>query len=237
MRAGIIAFLLMVPGLLCAQSITSAQYADPTTRYQHGVLGDDIEWGALVLGLSTGQRLRITLPDQRVFEDLAPRLADVDGDGLPEVVVVETHVDFGARLSVYDETGLVTATPYIGQRNRWLSPIGIEDFDGDGQVEIAYIDRPHLAKTLRLWRFDLNRRKLVHLADAAGLTNHKIGWDFIAGGVRGCAKRPEMIVARADWSSAISVTYRDGQFTQTELDIATTPDAMACALYCEDRQK
>ncbi|NNE51988.1 MAG: VCBS repeat-containing protein, partial [Sulfitobacter sp.] len=27
--------------------ILSAEYAEPTRRYPHGVLGDDIEWGAL----------------------------------------------------------------------------------------------------------------------------------------------------------------------------------------------
>ena len=35
-----------------------------------------------------------------------------------------------------------------------LAPLGAADLDGDGKIELAYIDRPHLAKILRIWRFD-----------------------------------------------------------------------------------
>ena len=78
-------------------------------------------------------------------------MADIDGDGMAEVVVVETDISKGARLSEYSKDGVVATTPYIGQTHRWLAPIGFADFDGDGRIEIAYIDRPHLAKLLRLW--------------------------------------------------------------------------------------
>ena len=43
----------------------------------------------------------------------------------------------GARLAIYDETGLVSATPYIGRSNRWLAPLGAGDLDGDGNIELA----------------------------------------------------------------------------------------------------
>ena len=125
-----------------AVGVTEARYLEPTDRYGHAILGDAIEWGALEMQTADGPVL-IRLPETHVFEDTAPRLADLDGDGDFEVIVVETAIAEGARLSVYDETGLVAATPHIGRTHRWLAPVGAVDLDGDGAVEIAYVDRPH----------------------------------------------------------------------------------------------
>ncbi|KAA2311481.1 VCBS repeat-containing protein, partial [Puniceibacterium sp. HSS470] len=91
--------------------IEAATYAEPTRRYDHGVLGDDVEWGALVLTLP-GRQITLRLPETRVFEDTQPRLADLDGDGAPEVITVESDLALGARLSVYGPSGLVAATPF-----------------------------------------------------------------------------------------------------------------------------
>jgi hypothetical protein len=92
-----------------------------------------------------------------VFEDAEPVLADLTGDGVPEVLVVESQADEGARLAVWGQAGArierLAATPYIGTRHRWLAQRGTGDLDGDGVPEIAVIDRPHLARVLRLWQF------------------------------------------------------------------------------------
>jgi hypothetical protein len=204
--------LALVASLALATSagaeITAARYTQPTPRYDHGVLGDALEWGALELTLADGRRLVATLPDTRVFEDLAPRLADLDGDGAPEVIVVETDVAKGAQLAIYDETGKIAATPFIGQRYRWLAPVGAADLDGDGRVEIAYIDRPHLAKVLRIWRFDSNR--LTEVAALPGLTNHRIGDAFIQGGIVTCDGQPTILTADAGWTRIVATTF-DGR--------------------------
>ncbi|SPJ24816.1 hypothetical protein [Palleronia abyssalis] len=98
-----------------AADVVSAGYTGPTTRYDHGVLGDAVEWGALEMRTSDGRLVTVTLPETRVFEDTAPRLSDLDGDGAAEVIAVETDLRLGARLSIYDESGLVAATEFIGQ--------------------------------------------------------------------------------------------------------------------------
>lgn len=141
-RALLVACLLPLAHVAAAQTITSAAYTDPTTRYAHGILVDAIEHGALVIKLSNAKTVTITLPQSDVFEDTAPRLLDVDGDGSPEVVVVQSNARLGAKLAIYDEDGLVAATPHIGRSNRWLAPLGAADLDGDGLIELAYIDRP-----------------------------------------------------------------------------------------------
>lgn len=210
--------------------VTSARYADPTARYAHGVLGDALEWGTLELTSDDGRTTRLVLPEVRVFEDLAPRLHDIDGDGVPEAVVIESHQDKGARLAVYGLEGLITATPYIGRSYRWLAPVGVGDLDGDGAVELAYVDRPHLAKTLRVWRYADGA--LAEIASLPGVTNHRIGQDFISGGLRDCGKGPEMIVASGNWQEVLSITLRGGQLTPQNLGPFEGPASWAAALAC-----
>ncbi|PRX38330.1 hypothetical protein SAMN05216257_103143 [Meinhardsimonia xiamenensis] len=216
-----------------AQTITSAHYTEPTTRYPHGVLGDTLEWGALTLTLSDGSARHIRLPQTRVFEDITPRLSDIDGDGAPEVIAVESDSARGARLAILDENGLVAATPFIGRRFRWLAPLGAADLDGDGAVEIAWIDRPHLAKTLRVWRYSGGR--LVEVAQLPGLTAHRIGEPFISGGIRDCGDRPEIITADAGWTRVMATRLDGGRLVARPLGpLDPGRTTLHAALACRD---
>lgn len=211
LRATIIAFSLMITA--ANSDIVSAKYDAPTTRYAHGVFGDAVEYGALLLKLKNGKSIRFVLPENRVFEDIAPRLSDLDGDGTAEVIVVETQVNKGAQLAVYDESGKITATPHIGRSHRWLAPVGAADLDGDGFIELAYIDRPHLAKLLKIWRF--KDGKLEFITETGNLTNHRFGDDYISGGIRDCGTGPEVITASSDWSN-IMISRLVGKTIKTQ---------------------
>lgn len=191
-------------------------FSDPheTATYGHSVLGDTPEWTALTIVYGPGalqaaagkREATIRAGTGHIFEDIAPRLADLDADGRPEIVVVQSSLDEGARVAVYaaaPEPRLLAATPYIGQRHRWLAPAGIADFDGDGVFEIAYVDRPHLRKELVFVRLDGDR--LVETLRLPGLTNHRIGDDFISGGMRDCGQGPELVLASADWARLMLV--------------------------------
>lgn len=240
----LVAALLMGPvGAVRAEgarvpAIIGARYIEPTTRYAHGVLGDEVEWGALELKIDPCpacaatriERRVIRLPQSRVFEDLAPRLVDLDGDRRPEVIVIESHADRGARLAVYGAKGVIAATPYIGRRNRWLAPVGAADLDGDGHMEIAYIDRPHLAKHLRVWRYKGGALRPV--ADMAGLTNHRIGWDYIVGGIRDCGKGPEMVTADGGWRRVMVTGLRAGRLTSRAVGPYQGRDSIRKAMTC-----
>ncbi len=210
--------------------IAAAQYTEPTTRYAHGVLGDSVEWGTLEFTLSDQSRVRIVLPQSRVFEDLTPRLIDIDQDGKLEAMVVESSQTEGARLAIYTEKGLKAATPFIGRHNRWLAPIGAADMNGDGAIEVAYIDRPHLAKTLRVWSF--KDGELIEIARKEGLTNHRIGEDFISSGVSTCNGETAMITADAQWHSLMRTTFKDSHLISETIAPFTQKNLQA-ALSCQ----
>jgi hypothetical protein len=222
-----------------AETAVVAAYGDPTTRYPHGALGDAVEHTTLTVEMADGTRLSATWDRPVVFEDTAPRLVDLDGDGRPEILTVEAHEELGARLSVWraDGDGLraAAATPWIGQRFRWLAPLGAADLDGDGRVEIAYVDRPHLARILRVWRVGTDAAgamTLTEIASAPGLTNHRLGDPEIPGGIRTCAGTPEMITANADWTRVMATRLSpDGRLQSRALG-PWHPGALAEALAC-----
>lgn len=236
-------FALAVAGNLAAADKSAtirsngweATFSQPTMRYGHAVLGDTPEWGRLCL-IGPDAKSCVTLPQRKVFEDIAPRLADVDDDGRLEAIVVESDAQYGAALAIYrlDSNGLLarTATPPIGTAFRWLAPVGIADLDGDGRVEIAYVDRPHLARVLRVWRYV--EGQLVAVASKPGLSNHRIGDGFIVGGLRRCEGEPIwMITANADWSKVVATKFDGGRLVSESLgplgDDADFDKAMQCS--------
>lgn len=220
--------LLASPGN-AQDPVLGASFAEPTSRYDHGILGDAVEYGLLRIETAAGQ-FEFRQPDSHVFEDFAPRLWDIDGDGDPEVVVVDTDLTKGARLAIYDQTGLLAATPYIGQPHRWLAPIGAADLDGDGRIEIALIDRPHLARVLRLMRLD--HGALVEVASIEGLTNHRIGDTYVSGGLRDCGAGAEVIVANADWTLVMAVRFSPQGLSARAIGPFAGPADMRDALEC-----
>jgi hypothetical protein len=154
-----------------------AWYGSPTSRYQHGILGDAIEAGSLHVEYRDGRRYSLFLPETEVFEDRTPRLVDLDGDGRLEVVTIRSFVNAGASVAVFDvrDEKLVelAATEAIGRPNRWLNIAGIADYAGLENLQIAYVKTPHIGGTLYFVEWQGN--KLVPIASMPGFSNHKIG--------------------------------------------------------------
>lgn len=155
-----------------------AWYEQPTTRYDHGILGDAVEAGTLVGIDANGTRHELVLPERYVFEDITPRLVDLDGDGSSEIICIRTDITAGAAVAVYGlrDGRLVerAVTAPIGLPHRWLSIAAIDEFSAESGIEIAIVKTPHIGGRLEL--LSLQEDRLVALGDPLpGVSTHFIG--------------------------------------------------------------
>lgn len=218
--------------------LVAAWLETPTDVYGHRVLGDIPEAFVLAARGADGTEYRFDLRDApgppAVFEDVAPRVVDADGDGTPDIVVVEADLAAGAQLSIYGlrwgRLAKIAATPHIGTRHRWLAPVAVADLDGNGVVDIAYVETPHLGKTLRVWSWAPGG--LTEVASLGGVTNHRIGEPYISGGLRDCGAGPELVLATADWRGLAVLRLSGGDLISRDLGPLDGPGDFDAGLSC-----
>ena len=142
---------------------------EPTNRYGHAVLGDEVEAAGFVVfdagsGTVTASR---TLDAPAVFEAVVPMWADVDDDDVDEIVLTVSDPDGGARIVVYEEDGsLLAEGPPIGRGFRWRHLIAVGPFGPGGETEIAVVRTPHIGGVLEMYR--LQDEGLVIVDSLAG---------------------------------------------------------------------
>lgn len=214
--------------------ITSAHYIDPTEAYGHNALADG-EYGALEI--TTSDNVMDLSYEDAVFEDTEPRLYDFDGDGSPEVVSVLSSFEYGSSIQIFTElAGTVIplgGSSAIGEPHRWMAIAGIADFDNDGASEIAFVDRPHLAKILRFLEVRRDGRKWIFTPDGevAGLTNHHLGSGVIEGGLRDCSQ-PEVVTADAGWARIMVTSFDGSAYVSRDVGPYAGADSLEAALDC-----
>jgi hypothetical protein len=201
--------------------------SEATQEYRHGVLGDAIEAASVTIlerqPVQIGpdpkpvptKAAQVSAGPNAVFEDLEPRLADLDRDGAPEVVVVRSTLEGGSSLAIIGRTdgpwGIVAETPPIGQPHRWLNPAAIADFDGDGKTDIALVRTPHLDGVLQVWTWDKGKLVLKH--EASGFSNHALGstaLDNAAAVDTDGNGSPELVIPTLDRASLAILSLKDG---------------------------
>jgi len=199
--------------------IARAYLSSPTRRYDHGILGDDIEAASLTLVLKDGRELEYGLPESRVFEDLEPRLLDLDAKGSDEVVVVESDLELGASIAVYglndDRIVKITSTPFIGHTHRWLNPVGAGDFNGDSVMDLALVSTPHIGGVLKLCSY--TPPALICYAKMSGVSTHSIGSTSLGMGrvVKGDVK--DLVLApNQEHDELLLLEWVDGEITVVE---------------------
>jgi hypothetical protein len=186
LRPGVIRGLLKQPpqpslpdGLMAERrsgDIRRAWYIEPTERYAHGILGDAIEAGALAAIDHNGNPHVFKLPPDQVFEDLTPRLVDLDDDGSTEIVTIRSSQTGGAAIAIYGlRSGQLVelgASSENGRPNRWLNIAGVV---GTEQGLVLYgVRTPHIGG--RLFSLTYDGKTVTERNDiASDLSNHVIG--------------------------------------------------------------
>lgn len=161
------------------RDIAWAWLGSPTSRYPHTALGSTQHAASLQVlpAAAQGQQQTYTLPLHRVFEDRVPRLSDLDGDGRDEIILVEADALRGAALVVFGlRDGMLVELargPHAGSTFRWLNPVGVADFDGDGRPDLASVTTPHIGGVLTLHHYRPPR--LEPYARATEVSNHRMG--------------------------------------------------------------
>lgn len=158
---------------------------DPTRRYPHRALGSTVHAGSVFAQVRDGRHgwrvVEKSLPLDRVYEDRVPRVLDMDQDGKDEILLIEADARRGASLVVLvveqtaDGPRLVERArgPHAGSPFRWMNPIGVADFDGDGRTDVANVVTPHIGGVLQLLHYRPPR--LVPFASAMDVSNHRMG--------------------------------------------------------------
>ncbi len=162
-----------------------AWLGSPTLRYPHRALGSPTHAAsvhALVRSRSGAwQAVESRLPLHRVYEDRVPRIIDIDRDGSEEILLVEADALRGASLVVlgieHAANGPVLTerarSAFAGTPFRWLNPVGVADFDADGQLDLAMVLTPHIGGELQLLHY--RPPLMVPYARALDVSNHRMG--------------------------------------------------------------
>jgi endonuclease YncB( thermonuclease family) len=163
--------------LLVDESARILLLTDPTTSYDHGVLGDGAEATSIsLIETAPTPRVarRIELPPPNVVEGIAPIWTDLTGDGGREIIVTLSDAEGGARLAVYSEAGEQLAVgSAIGRGYRWRHQLVVAPFGPTGDLELADVMTPHLGGIIEFFQLAGDRLKLM--SQTSGYSSHVLG--------------------------------------------------------------
>lgn len=194
----------------------------PTSRYGHGVLGDELEASAMTL-IETDQRVRvvnhISIGSQDVIEGIAPIWADLDDNGVDEIIVTLSNNHSGARIAAYREDGsLLAESNPIGMGQRWRHQIAVARFRQDQPPLIVSIRTPHIGGVVEF--FQLNEGKLEIVHEIAGFSSHTLSSRNLDSAIAGDFNKDGVIelLAPDQLHSFLSIISFDGVLAVIPLD-------------------
>jgi len=184
-----------------------ALFTGGTDRYRHGALGDSTEGETLAVvdPAEPAVDWTRTVGPPAVFEGLQPLVADLDGDGEPEVVTTVADSGDGARIAVFGTDGERLATGPVHSPG-WRHQLAVAPFGPDGRPELAVVRKPHVDRALEFYRLDSGSLDIVATLD--GFSTHTYGSRILTGALAAdidADGRTELLVPTADRGTLVAV--------------------------------
>jgi len=186
-----------------------------TTTYPHGVLGDALEAASMSL-VQTEPTFEILwtapMPDGKVVEGLAPIWADLDGNGIREIIVTASDDDSGAQILVFNENGeRIAAGPAIGRGFRWRHQLVAAPFDPFGKILLADVLTPHSEGVVEFSEWVGDRLEVLTLLE--DFSSHLLGTrnlDMALAGDFDGDGFSELVVPNLEMDQLAYIQYADG---------------------------
>ena len=148
-----------------------------SSRYAHGVLGDQIEGTSLTL-VETEPEVAIVNTIStgiQVFEGAIPIWCDLDDDGDWEIVTTLSDAVDGARIVLFNEAGeRIAEGPSAERGYRWRHQLVAAPFGGGTEMFLADNLTPHLGGVTEFYRWD-EEAGLVVVSSIGGYSTHTLG--------------------------------------------------------------
>lgn len=206
----------------------------PTNRYDHGVLGDDMEAAGITL-IETQPELRVirNIPIEAadVIEGISPIWADIDKDGVRDIIVTLSNSQSGARIVAFREDGtLLAESPALQLGYRWRHQIAVATFGVYTQPVLVSIRTPHIGGVVEFFQF--NDGKLEIVGEVEGFSSHVIGSRNLDSAIAGDFNNDginELLVSDQIHSN-LGVIATDGVIAVLPLDGILTSNLSATAV-------
>ena len=149
--------------------------AEPTDRFPHSALGDNLEATAVVVvTVGVNEVETIYRSGDDVIESIAPLLADADGDGVDDVVLTVSN-DSEIWLVVASSTGggVMAISDPVDRLLGWRHLVAVGPLGPTGQIEIVEVLYPDAQGSVRF--LSLSGGKLGVVATRTGYRSHEFG--------------------------------------------------------------
>ncbi|WP_419850810.1 hypothetical protein [Candidatus Poriferisocius sp.] len=149
--------------------------AEPTDRFPHSALGDNLEATAVVVvTVGVNEVDTIYQSGDDVIESIAPLLADVDGDGIHDVVLTVSN-DSEIWFEVASSTGggVVAISDPVDRLLGWRHLVAVGPLSPTGQTEIVEVLYPDAQGSVRF--LSLSGGRLGVVATRTGYQSHEFG--------------------------------------------------------------
>ena len=149
--------------------------AEPTNRFPHSALGDNLEATAVVVvTVGVNEVEAIYRSEDNVIESIAPLLADVDGDGIDDVALTVSN-DRDAWILVASSTGggVMAISDPVDRLLGWRQLVAVGPLGPTGQTEIVEVLYPDAQGSVRF--LSMSGGKLGIVATRTGYRSHEFG--------------------------------------------------------------